>query len=126
MHDDSPKNEVVLKNLNVLCNIEFIIGIPCIFPLFDIMHMFIKMAQGINVFVYDFVDSIKLVQQKLYKLYSNPYAKFEDLVVNDFNSIEFLTNHAISMNWFSKLNGGEDVEYLMFFFAKGKYLICRC
>ncbi len=62
MHDDSAKNVVALKSLNVLCNIEFILGIPCIFPLFEIMLMLIKITQGRNVFVYDFVDSIKLVQ----------------------------------------------------------------
>jgi hypothetical protein len=88
--------------------------------------MLIKMAQGKNVFVYDFVDFIMLVQQQLYKFYYDPYAKFEDLTVNDFNSIKSLTNHALSMNWISKLNGREDVEYLVFSFARGKYPICRC
>jgi hypothetical protein len=53
-------------------------------------------------------------------------AKFEDLVVNDFNSIESLTSQALSMNWFYILNGVEDVEYLMFSFAKDKYPICYC
>jgi hypothetical protein len=126
MHDDSAKNVVALKSLNVLCNIEFILGIPCIFPLFEIMHMLIKIAQGRKVFVYDFVRSIKLVQHKLYNFYCDPYAKIEDLIVNDFNSIESLTSQALSMNWFSILNGREDVEYLVFSFARGKYLICWC
>ncbi len=44
MHDDSAKNVVALKSLNVFCNIEFILGIPCIFPLFEIMFMLIKIA----------------------------------------------------------------------------------
>lgn len=115
MHYDNAKNEVALKSLNMLCNIEFILGIPCIFPLFEIMHMLIKIAQGKNVFVYDFMDFKKLVQQKLYKFYCDPYAKFEYLVVDDFNSIESLTSQALSMNWFSKLNDKEDVEHLVFF-----------
>jgi hypothetical protein len=88
--------------------------------------MLIKMAKGKNVFVYDFVDFIMLVQQQLYKFYCDPYAKFEDLTVNDFNFIESLTNHALSMNWFSKLNVREDVEYPVFSFVTGKYPICRC
>ncbi len=125
MHDDSAKNVVALKSLKVLCNIEFILTIPCIFPLFEIMLMLIRIAQGRNVFVYDFVDSIKLVQHKLYNFYCGPYAKFEDLVVNDFNSIESLTSQALSMNWFPILNGGEVVEYLVFSFARGKYPICQ-
>jgi hypothetical protein len=72
MHDDSAKNVVALKSLNLLRNIEFILGIPYIFALFEIVLMLIKITQGRNVFVYEFVDSIKLVQHKLYNFYCDP------------------------------------------------------
>jgi hypothetical protein len=115
MHDDSAKNVVALKSLNVLCNIEFILGIPCIFPMFEIMHMLIKIAQGRNVFVYDFVGSIKLIKHQLYNFYCDPYANFEDIVVNYFNSIESMTSQALPMNWFYILNGGKMLNILRFF-----------
>jgi hypothetical protein len=35
--------------------------------------------------VYDFVQSIKFVQQELYWLYCDLFAKDEDLTFNDFN-----------------------------------------
>jgi hypothetical protein len=35
MHIKSSKNEVILKNLNVLCNIKFILGLPCIPPMLE-------------------------------------------------------------------------------------------
>jgi hypothetical protein len=63
MHIKSSKNEVILKNLNVLCNIKFILGLPCILPMFECVHALIKIAQHWNVFVCDFVaKSIKLAQ----------------------------------------------------------------
>jgi hypothetical protein len=62
MDVDSTKNEVALKNLNVLCDIDLILGFPCILPLLDIVHMLIKIAQGRNVFVCDFVNDVKSVQ----------------------------------------------------------------
>lgn len=38
---------------------------PFILPLLDYVHALIKIAQNINVFVYDFVDFVKLAQAKV-------------------------------------------------------------
>jgi hypothetical protein len=92
MHVDNAKNEVALENLIEMCDIEFILGLCCILPLFEIIHMLFKIAQGKDVSVYYFVNFVKLVQDELYKPYCDPYAKFEDLVFNDFNFIEFFTS----------------------------------
>lgn len=73
----------------MLCEIDLILGFPCMLPLLEIMNTLIKIAQGTNVFVYDFVDVVKLAQQELYLLYYDPYAKFEDLAFDDINSIDF-------------------------------------
>lgn len=78
-----------MKKLNAVCDIDFIFGFPYILPLLEIMNTLIKIAQGTNVFVYDFVNVVKLVQQELYKFYYDPYVKFEDLAFDDFNYIDF-------------------------------------
>jgi hypothetical protein len=41
MHVDSAKNEIVLKNLNVLCDIEFILGFLYILPLLETINAYI-------------------------------------------------------------------------------------
>ncbi len=35
----SVKSEVDLKHLNALCNVEFILGFPCILPLLECVHI---------------------------------------------------------------------------------------
>jgi hypothetical protein len=35
MHTKSSNSEVVQKNLNALCDVEFILGLPCVFPLLE-------------------------------------------------------------------------------------------
>jgi hypothetical protein len=55
-----PREIMALKNLNVMCDVEFILGMPCILPLLKCVHMFIKIAQDRNVFVCDFVEGVKL------------------------------------------------------------------
>jgi hypothetical protein len=41
-HAKFAKNEVVLKNLNSLCNVELILGLPYILPSLKCVHMLIK------------------------------------------------------------------------------------
>ncbi len=67
------------------------------------------------------MEGVKLAQHKLYKLYCDPYIRFDDPTFDDFNAIEILTNDVLPMSWFSDVNGGEDVVYLAFSFAGHKY-----
>ncbi len=41
MHANSAKNEIALKNLNVLCDIEFILGFLYILPLLETFNAYI-------------------------------------------------------------------------------------
>jgi hypothetical protein len=51
IHVHSTKSEVALKNLNSLCNVELILGLPYTLPLLDYVHIYVdKFAQG-NMFV---------------------------------------------------------------------------
>jgi hypothetical protein len=46
IHVESPKNDTTNKNWNVLFDMELILGLPCLVPLFECVHKFIKIAQG--------------------------------------------------------------------------------
>jgi hypothetical protein len=104
-----------------MCEVEFILGLPYIFPLLECVYTLIKIAQGRNVFVCDFMESVKKVQQKLYESYCDLYTRFHDLAFDDFNAIETFTNDALPMNWFSDLNGPKDARYFTFSFVRHKY-----
>ncbi len=106
-----------------MCDVELILGLTCILPLLRCVHMLIKIVQGRDIFVCDFVESIKQAQQDLYKLYCDPYTKFDEPAIDDFNVIETLTNDALPMSCFFDLNGLEDTMYLAFSFTRHKYLL---
>jgi hypothetical protein len=55
MHVESPKNDTTSKNLSVLYDMEFLLGLPCLLPLFECVHKLIKIAKGQDVFVCDLV-----------------------------------------------------------------------
>jgi hypothetical protein len=103
-----------------MCEVELILALPCILPLFECVYMLIKIAQGRNAFVRDFVENVKQVQQKLYKLYRDLCTKFDDLAFDDFNGIEKFINDVLPMNCFD-LNGPKDTMYLTFSFVRHKY-----
>jgi hypothetical protein len=50
--------------------VEAILRLLCIFSLFECVHALIKVAQGRDIFVCDFVEAVKIAQQEFYMLYS--------------------------------------------------------
>jgi hypothetical protein len=44
MQAKSQKNDVVNKHLNALCDMELILGLPCLLPLLECVHKLIKIA----------------------------------------------------------------------------------
>ncbi len=87
IHDEIAKSDVVGKNLSFMSDVEVILGLPSIFPMFECVHALIKVAQGKDVFVCDFVEAVKMTQQEFYTLYYDLYAKFEDSTFDEFNAI---------------------------------------
>ncbi len=53
-----------------LLDIELIFYLHYILPFLELVHMLIKYAQGQDVYIYDFVEAIKMCKSKMYKLYN--------------------------------------------------------
>ncbi len=85
--------------------------------------MLIKFAQRKDVFDFDFVNTIKLTQQKLSVLHYDPFTKYENSTFDDFNFFFTLSSDTFLMNQLFDLNGGEKEMYNAFLFVVGKYLI---
>jgi hypothetical protein len=111
MHIKNERNEPILRNLIVLCDVEVILGIPCILTTFECVHALIKIAHSMDVFVCEFVEFVKLAHQKLYWFHCDLYVNYEDHGFDDSNFITTLTNDNLYMSWFSNLNGSVNVVY---------------
>jgi hypothetical protein len=68
MHAKNQWNDVGWNNLNSLCDVEVILGLPCILLLVECVHPLIKATQNRDVFVCDLVEVMKVAQQEPYKL----------------------------------------------------------
>jgi len=44
MHIDAWKSKLALENLDLLCDLELVFGVQCIFPMLEAVHTLIKYA----------------------------------------------------------------------------------
>jgi hypothetical protein len=66
MHAKNAKTDSGGKILSSLCDVDVILGLSYILLLLKCVRALIKIALNIDIFVCDFVDSMKVVQQELY------------------------------------------------------------
>jgi hypothetical protein len=52
-----------------LCDQQILLGLTCILPMLESMHVFIKFAQMQDIFVCDLVATIKVCQGDFYNMY---------------------------------------------------------
>ncbi len=64
----------------------------------EYVYTLVKILQGKDVFVYDFVNDVKLTHQELFKLYYNPFTQYEDPTFDDFNFLFTISNDTFPMS----------------------------
>jgi hypothetical protein len=62
MCSNCEKNKYSPDNFELLCDLDLILGLPCVMPILKAIHSFIKYAQCRNVFIMDFLHVINLVK----------------------------------------------------------------
>jgi len=87
MYIDAPKNKTIQKNLDFLCDLELVLGPPCILPMLEAVHTLIKYAQRWDVFICEFLDVMRSTKVKLYRLYVNPFYNHDDSTFNEFTVV---------------------------------------
>jgi hypothetical protein len=66
MHLDSTSLATAKANLNLLCEIELLLGLACILPMLEALNYLLKFSQQTACFVCDMVPGVKLCQANLY------------------------------------------------------------
>ncbi len=52
-------------NLDLFCDLHMLLGLFCLLPLLEVVNALIKYVQGRDVFICDFVATIKICQTNL-------------------------------------------------------------
>jgi len=70
-HDNVSIAQVRFK-LDFLCDFHILMGLSYLMPLLEAMNASIKFVQGGDVFICDFVTTIKICKTNFYMVYSSP------------------------------------------------------
>ncbi len=97
----------VRSNVQKLLDIELILSLHYILPFLELVHMLIKYAQRQDVYICDFVETIKMCKSKMYELYNDLECKFKDEVFNGFH-IFLDGKHEVLPMIFTKSPLGDD------------------
>jgi len=73
MHTNAPKSKLAQKNLDLLCDLELLLNLPCILPMLEVVHTLIIYVQRRDVFICEFINAMKSVEAELHQLYVDPF-----------------------------------------------------
>lgn len=92
MQQDSSTSAIVKTNFDHLANVHILLGLACFLPMPRLVHSFMQFAQKIDVFVCDYLVSIKICQAYVYAtLYRDPTTTHPQLVLGFQNTYSCAT-----------------------------------
>ena len=54
------KGSAAAKNFDILCDIQVLLSMVCLVPLLEVVYLLIQFAQDRNIFIGDFVATVKV------------------------------------------------------------------
>ena len=97
---------------HLLCDIDSLLGMACILPLFEAVQSLSKFGQGRDVAICDFVATVKQCQIIVEMLYVCPDTRYSGDEFLVFSRIASVTSLAVFMKWMPDLNASEPIEHL--------------
>jgi hypothetical protein len=104
MHMDAPSLATAKANLNLLCEIELLLGMTCILPMLEALNYLMKFSQQTTCFVSDMVAAIKLCQADLFSWYVDPDTSYTANVFRKFKDILADTSDVFVHEWRHDMN----------------------
>ncbi len=87
MHFNCEKNKSTLDNFELLCELDLILGLPCVMLILEVVHSLINCAQCRDVFIMEFLNAINLAKAELFCLYIDRISNFSEPLFNDFTKL---------------------------------------
>jgi hypothetical protein len=106
MHLDSQSLATAKANLNLLCEIELLLGLACILPMLEALNYLVKFSQQRACFVCDMVAAVKLCQADLYSWYVDSENAYAADVFRRFKDICNDTSEVFTHEWRDDMNMG--------------------
>jgi hypothetical protein len=84
---DAPTISFTKSNLCLLINVEMLLGLNVVMPLLEVMHSLIKFAQLQDMFMCDFITTVKICEGEVYRMYYDIHSSFQGDVFMNFQPL---------------------------------------
>ena len=111
---DSPRHHPSCALYELLADIESLLAMACILPLFEAMQSLNKFGQSRDVALCDFVAAVKQCKIVVGLLYVSLETHYIGDEFSLFSSIASITSQSILMKWMPNLSSEEPFEHLCF------------
>jgi hypothetical protein len=82
-----------------LCDVNLLISFVCLLPMLETIHSLINFVKKWDIFVYDYVATIKICQGQIYFHYSNSIMKYVFDVLKKFQDLVVCTHIIVHLKW---------------------------
>jgi hypothetical protein len=126
MHRDVDTVTQAAHNLELLCDLEVMLGLSCIMPMLEGLNELMKFSRSQECFVCDFVVAVKqLCHADLYYWYSDPHNAYLSDVFHGYRNLLNETSNVVVHEWAPDLNMG--LKNLSFRIVEISIMMhCRC
>jgi hypothetical protein len=111
-------------NFETLVDMEVLLSLSIVQPLFSCVHLLCKFSQSRDVFICDFLEAVKVAQGELAAKYIEPQTAFGEHDFREYHDLLALQHKAIPMAW-KELPGDSGIKYLYFDFETTN-VFARC
>jgi len=110
----SPKSTVVATgNFDFLVDVDVLLSLALFIPMLNKVHCLIKLTQAHDIFVCDFMQSIKVCQNELARMFIVPSTAYYTVEFAQYNKIVQLKSADIPLLW-RPLEGDNSLCHLVF------------
>ena len=104
------------NNFELLVDLELLLSLAVFQPLLTTVHCLIKFAQAQDVFICDFLQSVKCVQEELARKYIDPATTFSKEDFSEYHDLVDLKHPSMCMRW-EQFPSGSGISHLYFDFG---------
>jgi hypothetical protein len=87
MKEMSSSLDVAQKNLNLLCDVQVLLGLSRLLPMLRCAHLLMQFAQSRDVFVCDYIAAIQVCQAEITSFYIDDATTFSHDLFWDFKAL---------------------------------------
>ena len=106
-------NARAVANFDLLSDVQTLLSLACFISMLNVVHCLIKLNQARDIFICDFMQSIKVCQNELAHMFIDPETAYSTLEFSQYKMLVNVNSADIPLRW-RDLDGDSGISHLVF------------